>query len=88
MNFSFVHRDGGVGDLLIADVTGFLQFLVDALDVLVQVRDCERFSTIRALCALIVVNLSDVPAQVAHREFFLAVRAGLLDPFVGLPHVS
>ena len=88
MNFSLVHRDGGVGNLLIADVTGLLQFLVHTLDVFVQVGNRECLSTIWALCALIVVHLSNVPAQVAHSEFFLTVRARLLDPFVRLPHVS
>ena len=58
------------------------------LDVFVQVGDRECFSTIRALCALVVVHLPNVPAQVAHSKFFLTVRAGLLDPFMGLPHVS
>ena len=88
MNFSLVHRDGGIWNLLIADVTGLLQFLVHALDVFVQVGDGERFSTVWALCALIVVHLSNVSAQVAHCKLLLTVRARLLDPLVGLPHVS
>ena len=48
--------DAGVGDLLVADVAGLLQFLVDTLDVLVQVGDGEGLATVRALGALIVVN--------------------------------
>merc|ERR1712088_1247678 len=58
VNFSLVHRDGGVGNLLIADVAGLLQFLVHTLDVFVQVRDSECLSTIWALCALVVMHLS------------------------------
>ena len=52
-NFSLVHREGGVGNLLLADVAGLLQFL----DVIVQVGSCERLSTIRARCALVVMHL-------------------------------
>ena len=48
--------DAGVGNLFIADVAGLLQFLVDTLDVLVQVGDGESLPTVRALRALIVVN--------------------------------
>ena len=48
--------DAGVGNLLIADIAGLLQFLVDTLDVLVEVGDGESLPTVRALCALIVVN--------------------------------
>merc|ERR1719384_250706 len=88
VDFSFVHRDGGVGNLLITDVTGLLQFLVHTLDVFVQVGNSECLATIWALCALVVMHLSYVPAQVAHSKFLLTVRARLLDPFVGLPHVS
>merc|ERR1712088_593015 len=88
VDFSFVHRDGGVGNLLITDVAGLLQFLVHTLDVFVKVGNSECLSTIWALCALVVMHLSYVPAQVAHSKFLLTVRARLLDPFVGLPYVS
>ena len=57
MNFSLVHRDGGVGHLLVADVACLLQFLVDTLDVLVQVGDGEGLAAVRTLCALVVVDL-------------------------------
>ena len=48
--------DAGVGHLFIADIAGLLQFLVDTLDVLVQVRDGQGLPTVRALRTLIVVN--------------------------------
>ena len=60
MDFSLVHRDGGVGNLLVADVARLLQLLVHGLDVLVQVGDGERLAAVRALRALVVVNLADV----------------------------
>merc|ERR1719180_30791 len=88
VNFSLVHRDGGIWNLLIADVTSFLQFLVHTLDVFVQVGDCECFSTVWAFCALIVVHLSNVSAQVAHCKLLLTMRAWLLDPLMSLTHVS
>ena len=88
VNFSLVHRDGGVWNLLIADIAGLLQFFVHTLNVFVQIRDRERLSAIRTLCAFVVVHLSYVSAKVAHSKFFLTVRARLLDPFVGLTDVS
>ena len=71
--------DAGVRDLLIADVAGLLQLLVHGLDVLVQVGDGERLAAVRALGALIVVNLADVARQVGHGELLVAMRTGLLD---------
>ena len=49
------------------------------LDVLVQVGDSERLAAVRALCALVVVNLADVTRQVGHGKFFVAMRTGFLD---------
>ena len=43
--------------LLIADLAGLLHLLVHGLDVLVEVGDGERLAAVRALGALIVVNL-------------------------------
>ena len=88
MNFSLVHRDGGVGHLLVADVACLLQFLVDTLDVFVQVGNCQSLSTVRTLRALIVVHLSNVPTQVAHCELLLTVRTRFLNPLVRLSHMS
>jgi len=56
VNLALVNTDAGVGNLLIADVAGLLEFLVDTLDVLVQVRDGEGLAAVRALSALIVAN--------------------------------
>ena len=88
MNFSLVHRDGGVGHLLVADVACLLQFLVDTLDVFVQVGNCQSLSTVRTLRTLIVVHLSNVPTQVAHCELLLTMRTRFLNPLVRLSHMS
>ena len=88
VNFSLVHRDGGVGHLLVADVACLLQFLVDTLDVFVQVGNCQSLSTVRTLRTLIVVHLSNVPTQVAHCELLLTVRTRFLNPLMRLSHMS
>lgn len=49
------------------------------LDVLVQVGDGERLAAVRALRALVVVDLADVARQVGHGKLFVAMRTGLLD---------
>ena len=71
--------DAGVRNLLVADVAGLLQLLVHGLDVLVQVGDGERLAAVRALGALIVVNLADVARKVGHGELLVAMRTWLLD---------
>ena len=52
---------------------------MDRLDVLVQVGDGQSLATVRALGALVVVHLPDVPGQVGHGELFVTVGARLLD---------
>ena len=46
---------------------------------LVEVGDGERLAAVRALRALVVVHLADVPRQVRHRELLLAMWTRLLD---------
>ena len=70
--------NAGVRILFVTNVTSLLQLLVNSLDVLVQVGDDESLATIRALCALIVVDLPDVAGQVGHGKLLLTVRAWLL----------
>ena len=57
MDLALVHANGGVGHLLVADLARLLHLLVHGLDVLVEVGNGERFPTIRALGALVIVNL-------------------------------
>jgi len=83
-----VDTDTGVWNLFITDVTSFLQLLVNRLNVFVEVGDGESLPTVRALCALIVVHLSDMPRQVGHGKLLLTVRARLLDPLMCLSNMS
>ena len=46
---------------------------------LVEVGDGESLATVRALGALIVVDLPDVARQVGHGKLLLTVGTGLLD---------
>ncbi len=64
-----MHADGGVGHLLVADLAGLLHLLVHGLDVLVQVGDGEGLAAVRALRALVVVNLKHLFIN----EFFLEI---------------
>jgi hypothetical protein len=57
VDLALVDADGGVGHLLVADLAGLLHLLVHGLDVLVQVGDGEGLPAVRALCALVIVNL-------------------------------
>ncbi len=57
VDLALVDADGGVGHLLVADLAGLLHLLVHGLDVLVQVGDGEGLPAVRALRALVVVNL-------------------------------
>ena len=52
---------------------------MNRLNVFVEVGNGESLPTVRALCALIVVHLPDMPRQVGHGKLLLTVRAGLLD---------
>jgi hypothetical protein len=57
VDLALVDADGGVGHLLVADLAGLLHLLVHGLDVLVQVGDGEGLAAVRALRALVIVNL-------------------------------
>ena len=87
VDFPPVHRYYWIRKFLIADVTGFLQPLVDRLDVLVQVWVWKSLVAERALSGLIVVHLSHVPCQVAHSKLLLTMWTRLLNPLVLLSHV-
>jgi len=88
MDFPLVYADTGIGNLLVTNIASLLQLLVNRLDVLVEVGDGEGLATIRALCALIVVDLPDVPGQVGHCKLLLAMWTGLLYSLVSFPNMS
>ena len=71
--------DARIWDFFIADVTSLLEFLVNRLDVFVEVGDGESLATIWTLGALVVVHLPDVPGQVRHSKLLLTMRTGLLN---------
>ena len=52
---------------------------MNRFNVFVEVGDGESLPTVRALCALIVVHLPDMPRQVGHGKLLLTVRARLLN---------
>jgi len=88
MNLSLVDTDARIWDFFIADVTSLLEFLVNRLDVLVEVGDGESLATVWTLGALVVVHLPDVPRQVGHGKLLVAVGARLLDPLMSLSDMA